>query len=77
MANLHENCDVMIDQLRTIYNKKLIKKVGTLPVDLIEKIKENTAIILISTKHNRTTACNRNRGVLGKLTLHFHEEILS
>jgi mRNA interferase MazF len=46
MANLHENCDIMIDQIRAIDNKRLVKKVGTLPTDLIEKIKENIAIII-------------------------------
>jgi len=46
MANLHENCDVMIDQLRAIDNQRLIKKVGDLPTDLIDKIKENISIIL-------------------------------
>ena len=46
MANLHENCDVMIDQIRAIDNKRLLKKVGNLPVDLIELIKENIAIII-------------------------------
>ena len=45
MANLHENCDIMIDQTRAIDNKRLMKKVGTLPNELIEKIKENLAII--------------------------------
>jgi mRNA interferase MazF len=46
MANLHENCDIMIDQIRAIDNKRLIKKVGILPYDLIEKIKENISIII-------------------------------
>jgi mRNA interferase MazF len=46
MANLHENCDVMIDQIRAIDNKRLIKKVGVMPTDLIEKVKENLAIIV-------------------------------
>ena len=46
MANLNENCDIMIDQIRAIDNKRLIKKVGILPTDLIEKIKENIAIII-------------------------------
>lgn len=46
MANLHENCDIMIDQIRAIDNKRLLKKVGILPIDLIEKIKENIAIII-------------------------------
>ena len=45
MANLHENCDIMIDQIRAIDNKRLMKKVGILPNELVEKIKENIAII--------------------------------
>ena len=45
MANLHDNCDIMIDQIRAIDNKRLIKKVGKIPSDLTEKIKENRAII--------------------------------
>lgn len=46
MANLHENCDIMIDQIRAIDNKRLIKKVGKLPTELIVKIKENISIII-------------------------------
>ena len=46
MANVHENCDIMIDQLRTIDNKRLIKKVGDLPPELIDKVRENIIIIL-------------------------------
>ena len=46
MANLHENCDIMIDQMRAIDNKRLIKKVGDLPKDLIDKVKENIMITL-------------------------------
>ncbi|MFE3869170.1 type II toxin-antitoxin system PemK/MazF family toxin [Flavobacterium sp. LS2P90] len=46
MANLLEDCDIMIDQIRAIDNKRLIKKVGMVPADLIEKIKENIAIIV-------------------------------
>jgi mRNA interferase MazF len=46
MANLRENCDIMIDQIRAIDNKRLIKKVGDLPTDLIDKVKENIMIIL-------------------------------
>ncbi|MBK5193338.1 MAG: type II toxin-antitoxin system PemK/MazF family toxin [Flavobacteriaceae bacterium] len=44
-ANLHENCDILIDQIRAIDNKRLIKKVGDLPSELTEKIKENISII--------------------------------
>ena len=46
MANLHENCDVMIDQIRAIDNKRLVKKVGNLPAELIELVKENISIII-------------------------------
>lgn len=46
MANILENCDIMIDQIRAIDNKKLIKKVGDLPTDLIDRIKENLMITL-------------------------------
>ena len=46
VANLHENCDIMMDQIRAIDNKRLVKKVGKLPTELIEKIKENISIII-------------------------------
>ena len=46
MANLQENCDIMIDQLRAIDNKRLIKKIGDLPSELIDKVKENIIITL-------------------------------
>jgi len=45
-ANLLQNCDVMIDQIRAIDNKRLVKKVGNLPQNLIEKVKENLMIII-------------------------------
>lgn len=46
MANLHEDCDIMIDQIRAIDNQRLIKKAGDLPTDLIDTVKENILIIL-------------------------------
>jgi len=45
-ANLNEDCDVMIDQIRAIDNKRLIKKIGNLPDDKISSVKENLLIIL-------------------------------
>ena len=45
-ANLHQACDIMIDQVRAIDNKRLIKKVGELPKDLVEVLKENLIIIM-------------------------------
>lgn len=46
MANLHENCDIMIDQVRAIDNKRLVKKAGDLPQELVSQIKENLSIVL-------------------------------
>ena len=45
-GNLQNDCDVMIDQIRAIDNKRLIKKIGELPENLIDKIKENILIVL-------------------------------
>ena len=44
-ANLHQDCDVMIDQIRAIDSKRLIKKIGNLPQHLIQQVKENILII--------------------------------
>ncbi|MCD4745751.1 MAG: type II toxin-antitoxin system PemK/MazF family toxin [Bacteroidales bacterium] len=46
MANLNQDCDIMIDQIRAIDNKRLINKIGNLPVDLNELVKENIQIII-------------------------------
>ena len=45
-AGLYQNCDIMIDQVRAIDNKRLIKKAGDLPGDLIDLVRENIMIIL-------------------------------
>ena len=45
-ANLNQDSDIMIDQIRAIDNKRLIKKVGVLPKNLIDSVKENLAIIV-------------------------------
>jgi len=46
MSNLHQDCDVMLDQIRSIDNKRLINKIGDLPKNLIYQIKENLMILL-------------------------------
>ena len=45
-ANIHQGCDIMIDQIRAIDNTRLIKKIGNLPENLIELVKENIMIII-------------------------------
>jgi mRNA interferase MazF len=45
-SNLSENCDIMIDQVRAIDNKRLIKKIGELPDNLSKLVGENLSIIL-------------------------------
>jgi len=45
-ANIHHDCDIMIDQVRAIDNNRLINKVGDLPKDIIELVKENLMIVL-------------------------------
>jgi len=46
IANMREGSDIMIDQVRAIDNNRLVKKVGRLPVNLIDKVTENIRIIL-------------------------------
>ena len=36
----------MIDQLRAIQNKRLIKKIGELPKEITERVNENIQIVL-------------------------------
>lgn len=45
-ANLRQDCDIMIDQMRAIDYKRLTKRVGVLPQPLIELVKENIQIVL-------------------------------
>lgn len=44
-CGLDEGCDIMIDQVRAIDNKRMIRKVGNIPVELVKPIKENLKII--------------------------------
>jgi mRNA interferase MazF len=46
MANLLQDCDIMIDQIRAIDNKRLVKKIGELPRNMIDKVKENIKIVI-------------------------------
>ncbi len=46
IGNVKENCDIMIDQVRSIDNKRLINKVGKIPSVQIEEVKENLKVVL-------------------------------
>lgn len=43
---LKEDCDIMIDQVRAIDNKRLLKKVGEVDSDTAGKVRENLRIVL-------------------------------
>lgn len=43
---LKEDCDIMIDQVRAIDNKRLLKKVGEVDGATASKVRENLRIVL-------------------------------
>jgi hypothetical protein len=43
---VHEYCDIMIGQLCAIDNGGLMRKVGDLPANIAEKVRENIKIVL-------------------------------
>ena len=45
-SGLKEACDIKIDQVRAIDNKRLIKKVGSASPEVTAKLKENLKIVL-------------------------------
>lgn len=45
-SGLKQDCDVMIDQVRAIDNKRLVKKVGKADNVVAEKIRENLRVVL-------------------------------
>jgi mRNA interferase MazF len=45
-CGLDETCDIMIDQIRSLDNKRLIKRIGMAPIDITDKIRENLKILL-------------------------------
>jgi mRNA interferase MazF len=45
-CGLNEACDIMMDQTRAIDNKRLIKRLGIAPTEVISILKENLKIIL-------------------------------
>ncbi len=46
MAKLKQDCDILIDQIRSIDVKRLQKKLGSLPEEVQVKIKRSIVIIL-------------------------------
>lgn len=46
MANMKEDCDIMIDQIRAIDNSRLVRRIGQLDEVAKNKIKENIKIVL-------------------------------
>jgi mRNA interferase MazF len=45
-SGLREDCDIMIDQVRAIDNKRLVKKTGEADKDTAGKVRENLKIVL-------------------------------
>jgi mRNA interferase MazF len=43
---LKEDCDIMIDQVRAIDNKRLMRKIGQVDNNVGEKIRENLKVVL-------------------------------
>ncbi len=46
MAKLKEDGDILIDQIRAIDNKRLQKRLGSLPEEVEEQVKRNLSVIL-------------------------------
>ena len=46
MANIRQDCDIIMDQLRAIDNRRLIKRIGTLPENAIQATRKNLKIVL-------------------------------
>lgn len=45
-ANVIQDCDIMVDQIRAIDNKRLTKKIGVLPETISRLIRDNLKIVL-------------------------------
>jgi mRNA interferase MazF len=46
VASLNEDSAIMIDQLRAIDNRRLLKRMGVVSSEIADKVKENLKIIL-------------------------------
>ena len=45
-SNLKEDCDILVDQIRAIDNKRFTKRIGKLPENIITEIKNNISAVL-------------------------------
>lgn len=45
-SNVQTDCDVMVDQLRAVDNKRFIRKTGKLTPQKIKQLKENLEVLL-------------------------------
>lgn len=43
---LKEDCDIMIDQVRAIDNRRLVKRVGVVDSDKADKVRQNLRIVM-------------------------------
>jgi mRNA interferase MazF len=46
VARVKDNCDILIDQIRSIDNKRLIRKIGSIPNEIEDAVKQNLRIVL-------------------------------
>ena len=46
IANLNQECDIFMDQLRAIDNRRLLKRIGALPDSAIQTTRKNLKIML-------------------------------
>ena len=46
VSSLNKHCDIMIDQIRPVDNKRLVKRIGKIPESLIPLLKENLKIMM-------------------------------
>ena len=47
VASMHKDCDIMTDQIRAIDSKRLIKRIGILPLKSIQEVKVNIKTVLV------------------------------
>jgi mRNA interferase MazF len=46
VGKVEKASDIMIDQLRAIDNKRLVKKLGEVPTEIFKKVQQNILLIL-------------------------------